>query len=73
MSEWVLHCEVKQRQIRRSQPTGDAALQDACSQLLQGFSVNRIVGPNDGAPRAGSRRNVYGADAFHKRSPHNKK
>jgi L(+)-tartrate dehydratase alpha subunit len=26
MSEWVLHCEVKQRHIRRSQPTRDAAL-----------------------------------------------
>jgi hypothetical protein len=24
MSEWVLHCEVKQRHIRRSQPTRDA-------------------------------------------------
>jgi hypothetical protein len=47
MSEWVLHCEVKQRHIRRSQPTRDAALKDACSQLLQGFSVNRIVGPNE--------------------------
>src|SRR6266511_4376656 len=42
MSEWVLHCEVKQRHIRRSQPTRDAALKDACSQLLQGYSVNRI-------------------------------
>src|SRR6266498_3298308 len=47
MSEWVLHCEVKQRHIRRSQPTRDAALKDACSQLLQGYSVNRIVGPNE--------------------------
>jgi hypothetical protein len=36
MTEWVLHCEVKQRHIRRSQPTRDAALKDACSQLLQG-------------------------------------
>ena len=47
MSEWVLHCEIKQRHIRRSQPTRDAALKDACSQLLQGYSVNRIVGPNE--------------------------
>src|SRR6266511_3568853 len=47
MSERVLHCEVKQRHIRRSQPTRDAALKDACSQLLQGYSVNRIVGPNE--------------------------
>jgi hypothetical protein len=47
MSEWVLHCEVKQRHIRRSQPTRDAALKDACSQLLQGYSVNRIVGSNE--------------------------
>jgi hypothetical protein len=47
MSEWVLHCEVKQRHIRRSQPTRDAALKDACSQLLQGYSINRIVGPNE--------------------------
>ena len=47
MSEWVLHCEVKQRHIRRSQLTRDAALKDACSQLLQGYSVNRIVGPNE--------------------------
>jgi hypothetical protein len=52
MSEWVLHCEVKQRHIRRSQPTRDAVLKDACSQLLQGYSVNRIVGPNVGAPAA---------------------
>jgi hypothetical protein len=42
MSEWVLHWEVKQRHIRRSQPTRDAALKDACSELLQGYSVNRI-------------------------------
>jgi hypothetical protein len=27
-------------------PTGDAALKDACSQLLQGHAVNRIVGPS---------------------------
>jgi hypothetical protein len=47
MSEWVLHCEVKQRHIRRSQPTRDAALKDACSQLFQGYAVNRIVGPNE--------------------------
>jgi hypothetical protein len=46
MSEWVLHCAVNQRHIRRSQPTRDAALKDACSQLLQGHAVNRIVGPN---------------------------
>jgi hypothetical protein len=44
MSEWVLHCEVNQRHIRRSQPTRDAALKDACEQLLQGHTVNRIVG-----------------------------
>jgi hypothetical protein len=36
MSEWVLHCAVNQRHIRRSQPTREAALKDACSQLLQG-------------------------------------
>jgi len=47
MSEWVLHCAVKQRLIRRSQPTRDTALEDACSQLLQGHAVNRIVGPNE--------------------------
>jgi hypothetical protein len=47
MSEWVLHCEVNQRHIRRSQPTRNAALKDACSQLLQGHAVNRIVGPNE--------------------------
>src|SRR5207302_10766268 len=47
MSEWVLHCAVNQRHIRRSQPTRDAALKDACSQLLQGHAVNRIVGPNE--------------------------
>jgi len=46
MSEWVLHCEVNQRHIRRIQPTREAALKDACSQLLQGHAVNRIVGPN---------------------------
>jgi hypothetical protein len=47
MSDWVLHCAVDQRHIRRSQPTRDAALQDACSQLLQGHAVNRIIGPNE--------------------------
>lgn len=46
MSEWVVHCEVNQRHIRRIQPTRDAALKDACSQLLQGHAVNRIVGPS---------------------------
>jgi hypothetical protein len=47
MSEWVLHCAVDQRHIRRIQPTRDAALEDACSQLLQGHAVNRIIGPNE--------------------------
>jgi hypothetical protein len=47
MSEWVLHCAVNQRHIRRSQPTREAALKDACAQLLQGHAVNRIVGPNE--------------------------
>jgi hypothetical protein len=47
MSEWVLHCAVNQRHIRRSQPTREAALKDACLQLLQGHAVNRIVGPNE--------------------------
>jgi hypothetical protein len=47
MSEWVLHCAIDQRHIRRSQPTRDAALEDACSQLLQGHAVNRIIGPNE--------------------------
>jgi hypothetical protein len=47
MSEWVLHCAVNQRHIRRSQPTREAALKDACAQLLQGHVVNRIVGPNE--------------------------
>jgi hypothetical protein len=46
MSEWVVHCEVNQRRIGRIQPTRDAALRDACSQLLQGHAVNRIVGPS---------------------------
>jgi hypothetical protein len=46
MSEWVLHCEINKRHFRRSQPTRVAALKDACSQLLQGHAVNRIVGPN---------------------------
>ena len=46
MSEWVVHCEVNQRHMRRSHPTREAALKDACSQLLQGHAVNRIVGPN---------------------------
>src|SRR5438552_7397609 len=46
MSEWVVHCEVDQRHIRRSQPTREAALKDACSLLLQGHAVNRIVGPS---------------------------
>jgi hypothetical protein len=45
-SEWVLHCAIDQCHIRRIQPTRDAALKDACSQLLQGHAVNRIVGPN---------------------------
>jgi hypothetical protein len=47
MSEWVLHCAVNERHIRRSQPTREAALKDACSQLLEGHAVNRIVGPNE--------------------------
>jgi hypothetical protein len=47
MSEWVLHCAVDQHHIRRSQPTREAALKDACSQLLEGHAVNRIVGPNE--------------------------
>jgi hypothetical protein len=47
MLEWVLHCAVDQRHIRRSQPTREAALEDACAQLLQGHAVNRIVGPNE--------------------------
>src|SRR5262249_29971304 len=41
MSEWVVHCEVNQRHVRRSQPTQEAALKDACSQLVQGHAVNR--------------------------------
>ena len=44
MSEWVLHCAISQRHIRRSQPTREAALKDACSQLREGYAVNRIVG-----------------------------
>jgi len=47
MSEWVVHSEVNQRHTRRSQPTREAALKYACSQLLQGHAVNRIVGPNE--------------------------
>jgi hypothetical protein len=47
MSEWVLHCAVNQRHIRRSQPTREAALRDACSQLFKGHAVNRVVGPNE--------------------------
>jgi hypothetical protein len=47
MSEWVLHCAINQRHIRRSQPTREAALKDACSQLREGYAVNRIVGPNE--------------------------
>jgi len=47
MSEWVLHCEVNQRHIRPSRPTREAALKDACAQLLQGHAVNRIIGPNE--------------------------
>jgi hypothetical protein len=47
MSEWVLHCAVDRRLVRRSQPTRDTALEDACSQLLQGHAVNRIIGPNE--------------------------
>jgi hypothetical protein len=31
MAEWVLHCAVNQRHIRRTQPTKGAALKDACS------------------------------------------
>jgi hypothetical protein len=47
MSEWVLHCAVDQRLVRRSQPTRDTALEDACLQLLQGHVVNRIIGPSE--------------------------
>src|SRR5690242_1623389 len=42
MSERVLHCAVNQRHIRRSQPTRDAALKDACVQLLQGHAVRGV-------------------------------
>ena len=45
-----MHCEVNQRHIRRSEPTREAALKYACSQLLQGHAVNRIVGPNKTIP-----------------------
>jgi hypothetical protein len=37
MSEWVVHCEVNQRHVRRSQPTREAALKDAvrnCSKVM---------------------------------------
>ena len=47
MSEWVLHCAVDQRHVRRTQATRHAALEDACRQLAQGHSVNRIIGPNE--------------------------
>ena len=47
MSEWVLHCAVDRRLVKRTQPTRDTALEDACSQLLQGHVVNRIIGPNE--------------------------
>jgi hypothetical protein len=47
MSEWVLHCPVDQRHIRRSQPTKEAALKDPCAPLLQGHAVNHFVGPNE--------------------------
>jgi hypothetical protein len=47
MSEWVLHCAINQHHSRRIQPTRNAALEDACSQLFQGYTVNRIVGPNE--------------------------
>jgi hypothetical protein len=47
MSEWVLHCAINQHHSRRIQPTRNAALEDACSQLFQGYAVNRIVGPNE--------------------------
>jgi len=47
MSELVLHCAVDRHLVRRSQPTRDTALEDACSQLLQGHAVNRIIGPNE--------------------------
>jgi hypothetical protein len=29
MSEWVVHCEVNRRHMRRSHPTRDSALKDA--------------------------------------------
>jgi hypothetical protein len=35
MSEWVLHCAVNQRHIRRSQPTREAALKDAVRNCLK--------------------------------------
>src|SRR5262249_8931104 len=47
MSEWQVHWEVTQSHVQRSQHTKEAALKDACSQLLQGHAVNRIVGPNE--------------------------
>jgi hypothetical protein len=43
MSESVLHCAVNQRHIRRSQPTREAALRDACSQLREGHALPRAA------------------------------
>ena len=50
MSEWVLHCAVDERHIRRGQPSKEAALKDACAQIAEGHAVNRIVGPNETIP-----------------------
>lgn len=47
MSEWVLHCAVDQRHVRRTQATRHPALEDACRQLAQGHAVNRIIRPNE--------------------------
>ena len=45
MSEWVLHCAVNQRHIRRSQPTREAALRDAnelfCAPAVLFFQIEQ--------------------------------
>jgi len=51
MSEWVLHCAANQRHIRRSQPTREAALKDACLQLLSSPRARVMKQKCDGSHR----------------------
>jgi hypothetical protein len=43
MSEWVLHCAVNQRHIRRSQPTREAALTERCARAEAEIELGKVA------------------------------